>query len=274
MALAVAVGAAFASGCSPVGILDVEPRGPVESRELTLIVLTFGSMLIVLIPVLLMTVGFAWRYRASNTQAVYAPEWASSSRVEWAVWLIPALIVLVLSILTWTYTHRLDPTKPIDPGVAPLRVQVIALDWKWLFIYPDQGVAVVNQLAMPVDRPVAFELTSATVMNSFFIPQLGGQIYAMAGMKTQLHLLADQPGTYYGENTQYSGRGFPYQHFEVLALSQQKFGGWLEKVRESPILLDPARFTEIERPSIRHPVTYYSSIAPGLFDQVIARFQP
>jgi len=268
-----AFGAVLAVGCSPAGMLDLEPRGPVEAREFTLIVLTFASMLIVLLPVLTMTVGFAWWYRASNTHAVYSPDWSSSAKVEWAVWSIPTFIVLILSILTWIYTHRLDPTKPIDPGVAPLRVQVVALDWKWLFLYPDQNVAVINQLAMPVGQPVAFDITSDTVMNSFFIPQLGGQIYAMAGMKTQLHLLADRAGTYYGENTQFSGRGFPYQHFEVLALPPEKFDRWLRKIRESTDRLDAARYALIRHPSVRDPVTYFAPVESGLFERVIARFR-
>jgi len=264
--------AALASGCSAADLLDLEPEGPIASKERTLLLATFGLMLLVLIPILVMTLGFAWNFRASNTNATYAPKWESSIRIELAVWLIPAAIVAVLAALTWIYTHRLNPYKPLDPGIASLEVQVIALDWKWLFIYPKLDIATVNRIAVPVDMPVSFAITSDTVMNSFFIPQLGGQIYAMAGMQTELHLLADKPGTYFGENTQYSGRGFPYQHFDVLAMTRGDFNGWVAKVKQSPNRLEAIQFQTLERPSVRHPVTFYGSVAPGLFDQVIHKF--
>ena len=175
--------------------------------------------------------------------------------------------------MTWIYTHQLDPYKPQVSTAPPLVIQVIALDWKWLFIYPEQNIAVVNELTIPVNRPVIFKITSNTVMNSFFIPRLGGQIYAMAGMETQLHLIADKPGRYFGENIQYSGRGFPYQNFETIATTQQDFDTWVKKAGQSSIKLDPAHFNELSKPSVRHPVVYYGSVSPNLFKQVIDQFK-
>ena len=207
----------YISACSHDNLLDFEPAGPVTRTIDELIWITVSLMLLVLVPVFVMTAWFAWKYRASNVKATYAPHWDASTKIEWVVWLFPALIIVILATLTWIYTHRLDPYKPLKSSVKPLEIQVIALDWKWLFIYPEQHVAAVNELAFPVNRPVNFRITSNTVMNSFFIPRLGGQIYAMAGMETQLHLMANKPGSYFGENIQYSGRGFPYQNFVARA---------------------------------------------------------
>jgi cytochrome o ubiquinol oxidase subunit 2 len=174
--------------------------------------------------------------------------------------------------MTWIYTHRLDPYKPQESSAPPLVIQVIALDWKWLFVYPEQNIAVVNELTLPVNRPIAFKITSNTVMNSFFIPRLGGQIYAMAGMETQLHLLADKPGRYFGENIQYSGLGFPYQNFETNATTPQDFDTWVKKTRQSSKTLDLTTFNELSKPSVSHPVVYYASVAPDLFKHVIDQY--
>lgn len=264
--------AALAGTCLAGGLLDLEPEGPIAAKERTLLLATFVLMLLVLVPVIAMTIGFAWHYRASNHAAEYKPDWESSLGIELAIWLIPGAIVGVLAWLTWVYTHRLDPYKPVDPGVAALEVQVVALDWKWLFIYPTLNVATVNQLAIPVDKPISFAITSDTVMNSFFIPQLGGQIYAMAGMRTELHLVADKPGRFFGENTQYSGRGFPFQHFDVIAMRGHDFDAWVEQARLSPTVLDARRFRALEQPSIRHPVTLYRAVEPGLFTRIIDKY--
>lgn len=255
-------------------LLTLDPAGPVTHSIDELFWITGGLMLLVLVPVLVMTVWFAWRYRASNRTARYDPEWEGSSKIEWVIWLVPALIVITLAGLTWVYTHHLDPYKPLsaEAGVKPLEIDVIALDWKWLFIYPQQQVASINELALPVNRPVDFHITSATVMNSFFIPRLGGQIYAMAGMETRLHLLADKPGQYFGENTQYSGRGFPFQHFTALALPQADFDTWISKTRQSGQTLDMPRFEQLTQPTAREPVSYYAQVTPGLFKQVMMQF--
>ncbi|MCP5304739.1 MAG: ubiquinol oxidase subunit II [Chromatiaceae bacterium] len=261
----------IAGACMAADLVDVDPSGPIALRERDLMLVAFGLMLIVLIPVFTMTAWFAWRYRATNIQANYAPDW-SSTRLDVIVWLVPAAIVAVLAWLTWTSTHRLNPYKPIESDIPPLSIQVVALDWKWLFIYPQQGIATVNQLVIPVGRPVSFDITSNTVMNSFFIPQLGGQVYAMAGMRTELHLLADRPGTVFGENTQYSGRGFPYQHFEVTAKPAAEFDAWINDVKKRGGSLTQVHFETLARPSIREPVHWFGSVENGLFKHIINQF--
>ena len=251
---------------------DLEPSGPITRSIDELFWITVALMSIIIIPVFSMTASFIWKYRASNSKASYAPDLDSPAWLEWVIWLFPALIVLILTIMTWIYTHRLDPYKPLESANPPLVIQVIALDWKWLFIYPEQNIAVVNELTLPVNRPIAFKITSNTVMNSFFIPRLGGQIYAMAGMETQLNLIADKPGRYFGENIQYSGQGFPYQNFKTIATTQQDFDIWLMKARQSAIKLDPVHFNELAKPSVSHPVVYYGSVSPDLFKLVIDQF--
>lgn len=255
------------------GLLTLEPQGPIAGRERELIIITLGLMLLVVIPVFVMTTWFAWHYRAGNARATYAPEW-SSHRVDLVIWLVPTLIVAVLATLTWVYTHRLNPYKPIASTAAPLEVQVVALDWKWLFIYPQQDIATVNRLVIPAGRPVSFDITSDSVMNSFFIPQLGGQVYAMAGMTTQLHLLADRPGTYFGENTQYSGRGFPYQNFTVVAKPQSGFDSWTDKVKQQDSSLTWRGFETLARPSVREPPHNFGEVEAGLFERIIGQFKP
>jgi len=198
-----AVGAALlGSGCDARHAVLLDPKGPIALAQRDLLFDAFCVMLIVVIPVFVMAFLFARRYRASNTKAAYTPNWSYSGRIDAVVWLIPAVIVVALGTLLWRTTHKLDPYRPIDTAVAPLEVQVVAQEWKWLFIYPEQGIAVVNQLAFPSGRPLSLRITSDTAMSSFYIPALGGQIYAMAGMETRLHLLADAPGTFTGRNTQ------------------------------------------------------------------------
>ncbi len=261
----------YISACSHDNLLDLEAAGPVTRTIDELIWITVSLMLLVLVPVFVMTAWFAWKYRASNVKATYAPNWDASTKIEWVVWLFPALIIVILATLTWISTHRLAPYQPLPSSAKPLEIQVIALDWKWLFIYPKQNVAAVNELAFPVNRPVDFRITSNTVMNSFFIPRLGGQIYAMAGMETQLYLMANKPGSYFGENTQYSGRGFPYQNFVARATTEQAFEAWVKKARRSQQKLDLEGFNQLARPSVRDPVCYYAAVEPGLFNQVIEK---
>lgn len=271
--LSVLAGLTLPLNASAADLIDLEPAGPVSHTINELLVVTGGLMLLVLIPVFVMTVWFAWYYRASNRKARYEPNWSESAKIEWLVWALPTVIVLVLTGLTWIYTHKLDPYKPLTVAgdVKPLNIQVVALDWKWLFIYPEQHVASINEVAFPAKRPVVFHLTSATVMNSFFIPRLAGQLYAMAGMETRLNLMADQSGQYYGENTQYSGRGFPFQHFSALALTPPRFDAWVEKARQSGKTLDMAELQHLAYPTAREPVSYYAQTTPGLFGQVMQR---
>ena len=193
-------------------------------------------------------------------------------RIDGAIWLVPVAIVIVLAYLTWTGTFRLDPYKPIASGAKPLTIEVVSLDWKWLFIYPDQDIAAVNQLVFPAGVPLSFRLTSDTVMTSFFIPQLGSQMYAMAGMQTRLHLMADEPGVYAGQNQEFSGRGYADMHFKAIATSPEEFQAWVEKARQSPEKLDLARYEELRKPTIGDPVTYFSSVKPGLFEHVMSKY--
>ncbi len=175
--------------------------------------------------------GFPRKYRASNTKATYTPKWSHSAKIDLVIWLVPVAIVTALGILAWNATHRLDPYKPIDSGVKPVSIEAVSLDWKWLFIYPDHNIAIVNQLVFPAKVPLSFRITSDTVMTSFFIPQLGSQIYAMAGMQTRLHLMADEPGIYAGQNQQFSGRGYADMHFKAIAVSREQFEAWVQKAR-------------------------------------------
>ncbi|WP_250455087.1 ubiquinol oxidase subunit II [Caballeronia sp. ATUFL_M2_KS44] len=258
------------SGCK-LEVLD--SKGVIGAAESSLIATATYTMLLVVVPVILLTLIFAWRYRASNKNATYAPKWAHSTAIEVVVWAIPAAIILYLGMLTWRTSHELDPYKPINvENVKPINVEVVALDWKWLFIYPDLGVASVNQLAFPVGTPVNFRITSDSVMNSFFIPQLGGQIYAMAGMQTQLHLLADHAGDYAGISANYSGAGFSDMKFRALAMSQADFDSWVQKVKTAPEGLDMNVYAGVSRPSQKVAVRYFSTVDPKLFNNIVGKY--
>jgi cytochrome o ubiquinol oxidase subunit II len=229
-------------------------------------------MLIVVVPVLVMTFWFAWRYRASNTKARYAPDWSYSPVIEAVIWLVPAAIIIVLGVLVWQSTHRLDPYRTIEHPERPLEVEVVALDWKWLFIYPEHGIAAVNELVFPSGRPVSLRLTSDTVMNSFSIPALAGQIYAMAGMQTRLHLIADTPGRFVGRNMQYSGSGFSDQQFEAIATSQEDFDAWVAKARASSNPLDAGAYRKLAQRGVEKRVTRYSAADSELFDSIVHKY--
>ncbi len=257
-------------GCSHMVLLD--PKGPVGSTEKFVILAAFGLMLLVVVPVLIMVFWFPWKYRAANKKADYAPKWNFSAKIEIAVWTVPALIVICLGILAWKTTYLLDPYRPIKSSTKPLTIEAVSLDWKWLFIYPEEHIATVNQLVFPVNVPLSFKITSDTVMTSFFIPQLGSQIYAMAGMQTRLHLLADKPGTYAGQNQQLSGTGFSGMNFKAIATSPEQFHKWVQKAGESPEKLDMARYMELAKPSEDSPVTYFSSVDPQLFIEIMRKY--
>ena len=248
------------------------PQGDIGVQEKTLILLALGVMLLVVIPVILLTFYFAWRYREGNTKAVYAPTWAHSSKIEIIVWGIPCIIVICLAILIWKSTHTLDPYQPIRSPAPPLQVEVVALNWKWLFIYPQYSVASVNQLAIPVDRPVAFKLTSASIMNAFFIPQLGSMVYAMGGMQTQLNLIANAPGIYHGLSAAYSGAGFSDMQFDTLAGNQEQFDAWIARAKKSPQILDQASYQELQKDSIKDPVRLYAKVDAGLFLGIVNQY--
>jgi cytochrome o ubiquinol oxidase subunit 2 len=259
------------SGCSNVPLL--RPGGPIGESERFVIIIAFVLMLIVVIPVIVMALWFPRKYRASDPQKNYDPKWSHSARIDLIVWLIPAIIVLVLGSLTWRESHLLDPSRPIDSVVKPINVEVVSLDWKWLFIYPELNIATLNQLVIPVNIPINFTITSDTVMTSFFIPQLGSQIYAMAGKQSHLHLLADKSGIYNGQNQQFSGLGFADMYFQVRAITPQQFSGWVRQTRQSPNALDLNRYKMIRQTAASNAVQSFSSVKHGLFKWIVNRYR-
>ena len=259
--------ATLVASCRPAGVLD--PQGPIAAAERLLLINSTAIMLVVVIPVILAILAFAWWYRASNPRASRSPDSSYEGRLEFVVWSIPALTVILLSGVIWIGSHQLDPRAPIPAKADPLRVDVVALDWKWLFIYPDQGIAAVNQLVIPAETPVQFRLTSATVMNSFFVPQLGSQIYTMSGMTTHLHLLADAPGQFPGFSANFSGDGFPQMRFVVKAVPPGDFDAWVAQAQGTGVALDEAGYAELAKPSTAVPATTYRSVAPRLFERII-----
>jgi cytochrome o ubiquinol oxidase subunit 2 len=247
----------------------MDPQGPVASAERLLLFNSTAIMLVVVVPVILATLGFAWWYRSSNARASRSWDPAFEGRIEFVTWSIPALIVILLSGVIWIGSHQLDPRAPIPADAKPLRVDVVALDWKWLFIYPDQGIAAVNQLVVPVGTPVDFRLTSATVMNSFFVPQLGSQIYTMGGMTTHLNLLAAETGEYPGFSANFSGDGFAEMRFIAKAVPAGDFDSWVAHARSTGSALDDAAYAELAKPSEAVPPTTYRSVQPKLFERII-----
>lgn len=268
---AVALGALFATtpllgGCQ-IALLD--PDGPIGYDERSIMILSTGLMLIVVIPVIVMTLAFAWRYRESNTKATFAPDWSHSNKIEAVVWLVPCLIVAVLATVTWVSTHKLDPYRRLGLAAKTINVDVVSLDWKWLFIYPDLKIASIDELVFPAGTPVRFHLTSATVMNSFFIPRLGSQIYTMPGMETKLSLVAKEPGDFAGISANYSGDGFSGMKFSARAMTVADFQNWVRKVRTSPQVLTKAAYQQLEQPSEDVPVTYYGDVEPSVYHDAL-----
>lgn len=271
LAIALALG-----GCEMV---VMQPSGDVAMQQRDLILVSTGLMLLIIVPVIALTLLFAWRYRASNKQATYDPEWHHSTQLEVVIWAAPLVIIIALGALTWVSTHLLDPYRPLDrlgpdrpvaADVKPLRVQAVALDWKWLFFYPDYGIATVNELAAPVDVPINFQITSSNVMNSFFVPALAGQIYAMAGMETKLHAVINAAGVYDGFSANYSGAGFSNMRFKFHGLDQAGFDAWVQSVKDGGGgTLDRPGFIELERPSVADPVKRYASADPALYDAIL-----
>lgn len=272
LALPFVLVALLCGGCSVIDGPVLDPKGPIALAERNLLFKAIAIMMIVIIPVFLMAAFFTRHFRGTNRKARYTPNFDFYWPAEIVVWSIPAAIVIWLGVHLWANTYKLDPYTEIDPSVKPLQVQAIAQDWKWLFVYPEHDIAVVNELAMPVGTPVSITITSDTVMNSLVIPALGGQIYAMAGMQTRLNLLADETGTFWGRNVQYSGTGFANQQFQTHAQSKEDFDAWLEKAKQSGKALDAATYESLAKPSEKVPVTYYSGVEPNLFDSIIAKY--
>jgi cytochrome o ubiquinol oxidase subunit II len=266
----VLIGSATLGGCE--GVLD--PKGPVASAEQQILFNSLGIMLAIVIPTILATLAVAYWFRSSNKRARYLPDFNYSGRLEVLVWSIPVMTVLLVGGVAWIGAHDLDPRKPIDAPVKPISIQVVSLDWKWLFIYPEQGVASVNQLTIPVGTPINFELTSSGVMNSFFIPQLGSQIYTMSGMVTRVYLQADHPGTYRGLSANYSGDGFADMRFKAEALPAENFAQWVNATRAAGPALDTQTYADLAKPSKAVVPFTYRSVAPNLFDEVVSAGMP
>lgn len=247
----------------------LNPKGPVALKEFHLIIFTLLLSLVIVIPVFTVTIVFAWKYRENN-HAKYSPELVGNRFVETIWWIIPSALILILAVVTWNSSYDLDPYKPLTGGGhPPMLIQVVALDWKWLFIYPKQNIATVNYFLMPTNTPVTFEITSDAPMNSFWIPQLGGQIYAMPGMTTQLNLLATSNGSYNGSSANISGTGFSGMTFTAKATSENTFNNWVDSVRNSSSSLNLPSYTQLSRPSINNPTASYSSASNNLFNEIV-----
>jgi cytochrome o ubiquinol oxidase subunit 2 len=259
------------TGCSG-GVL--EPQGPIGAANLKIMYNALAIMLAIVLPTILATLVFAWWFRASNPRALYRPDWVYSGRIELLVWGIPLLVIVFLAGVIWIGSHDLDPFKPIESHSKPTEVQVVSLDWKWLFIYPDQGVASVNELVVPAGVPVHFSLTSATVMNQFFVPQLGSMIATMNGMVTQLYLQADHPGDYYGQSVQFSGDGFSDMHFTVRAVPADGFAQWLDTARNAGSTLDRNGYIALSQESQNVRPFTYRTVEPGLFHAIVTQQIP
>ena len=259
------------AGCS--GVLD--PHGPVGASEKLILFDSLAIMLAIVIPTMIATVAFAWWFRASNVRARYRPNWAYSGTLELIVWAIPALVITFLGGIAWFGSAALDPYRPLPSKDKAIEVEVVSLDWKWLFIYPNDHIATVNQLVIPAGVPVHFSMTSSGVMNSFFVPQLGSQVYTMANMTSQLYLQADHVGTYHGLSAQFSGQGFVGMHFDVRAVSPADYAKWIADTQVSGgKVLDQAAYTELEKQSMNVPPTLYSNVAPKLFEDIVAEKLP
>jgi cytochrome o ubiquinol oxidase subunit II len=263
------------TGCN-TPVLD--PAGDIAAQQRDLLIDSTILMLLIIIPVMAFTVWFAWRYRASNKEARYEPDWDHSTHLELLIWSAPLLIIICLGALTWVGTHLLDPYRPLGristeqkdiSGVQPLVVDVVALDWKWLFFYPEYGIATVNELAAPIDRPIDFHITASNVMNSFYIPALAGQIYAMPAMETRLHGVINKAGDYQGFSANYSGAGFSGMHFVFHGQSQSDFGKWIADIKAGDGTLDRAAYQELMKPSANEPARHYAAAEAGLYDAIL-----
>jgi cytochrome o ubiquinol oxidase subunit 2 len=265
------------AGCNTVVL---NPSGDIANQQGRLIIISTILMLLIIVPVIVLIGLFAWRYRQNNTAARYEPDWDHSTQLELVIWGAPLLIIIALGLLTWISTHTLDPyrklsrldaQRPIPENVKPLVVEVVALDWKWLFIYPEQGIATVNELAAPVDRPIEFRITASTVMNSFYIPALAGQIYAMPGMQTKLNAVINKPGEFEGFSANYSGAGFSDMRFKFHGVSDEDFDAWVKKVKSGSGALKRAEYIALEKPSIKDPVQHFNGVDGTLYHAILNR---
>jgi cytochrome o ubiquinol oxidase subunit 2 len=270
--IAIAAAVSLLTAACNRGILD--PVGPVAAAEKQILINSTAIMLAIIIPTMIATIAFAFWFRRGNSKATYRPDWEYSGAVEMVVWAIPALTVMLLGGIAWIGSHDLEPSKPLASKVQPLKVDVVSLDWKWLFIYPDQGIATVNQLVIPAGTPVSFRLTSATVWNAFWVPQMGSMIYTMPRMATRLNLQANRQGAFNGLSGHFSGDGFPGMQFQVQSLPADQFAMWAQAARGSGLKLDGPGYAELSKPSSYVKPMTYGAVAPGLFDAIVANRAP
>jgi len=256
------------NGCDSILL---HAHGNIAIQERSIFFISFLAMLFIILPVIFMTFYFTVKYRSSNLNEKYEPNWSDSKKIEIIVWTIPFLIISFLAFLTWTYSHELDPQKPIYSKYKPIKIDVIALDWRWLFIYPEYHIATINEIVFPVNRPIMFQITSNSVMNSFFIPSLGSQVYAMPGMITKLNLIANDPGIYKGISSNYSGKGFSNMKFTVASvLNTKNFNKWIHKVEKSPKKLSNMNvFNIISLPNENYFTEYFSHVKKNLFNKIV-----
>jgi cytochrome o ubiquinol oxidase subunit 2 len=246
----------------------LNPKGAVAVHERNLIVTAISLMLVVVIPIFILMAVFGWKYRASNKSAKYTPDW-NTSKLQIIWWAIPAVIIFTLAVLNWKSTHELDPYRPLTSTTKPITIQVVALRWKWLFIYPEQNIATVNYIRFPEKTPVDFELTANAPMSSFWIPSLGGQMYAMNGMVTKLHLIADTTGKFAGSAAEINGAGFSGMKFTAQASNRDDFDEWVKMIKQTPHALSETEYKNLEEPSENSPATYYSSVDKGLYNEIV-----
>ncbi|MDP9009864.1 MAG: ubiquinol oxidase subunit II [Pseudomonadota bacterium] len=263
--ISIASSAVLVASCHE-GVLN--PHGPVGKAERVILYDSTVIMLAVVVPVIVLTLVFAWWFRAKNKRAQYRPDWEYSGRIEMITWSIPALVILFLGGIAWTGSHDLDPPRELKDSAAPLDIEVISLDWRWLFIYPHEKIASLNQLVVPAGVPLRFRLTSATVMNSFFVPQLGSQIYAMPNMVTRLNLEADQPGNFEGLSAQFSGDGFSDMRFDLVSVGADEFREWVAAAKAQGGLLDATAYTTLAKPAKAESPQTYAEVSEGLFDSI------
>ena len=258
------------SGCEKMVVLN--PKGLIAADEKHLFITAVLLMLIIVVPVIILTAVIAIKYRASNTKAKYTPDWAHSNMLEAVWWFVPTVIVVILATITWVSAHKLDPYRPLDSKIKPVTIQVVALEWRWLFIYPEQKIATINFVEFPANVPVTFLITSDAPMNSFQIPQLAGQIYAMAGMQTKLHIIANEVGDYNGRSVSFSGDGFSNMKFIARATTQADFDTWVKTMQQSSDQLTMDAYNQLIPATEDAGVKYFSEPADNLFNDIMMKF--
>ena len=263
--LAICLAAFPLAGC---GAAVLDPAGPVAAGEKGILFDSLAIMLAIVVPTIIATLAFAWWFRGGNARARYDADWEYSGKIELVTWSVPVMVILFLGGVAWAGAHVYDPYRPLPSSVRPLEIRVVSLDWKWLFIYPEQGIATVNTLVLPAGRPVNFRVTSATVMNSFFVPRLGSQIYAMAGMTTRVSLQADRPGAFRGLSAHYSGDGFDKMHFTATALAPDAFGRWVAQAHSQRLVLDDHSYQALARQFVPKQPIVFGAVTPGLFERI------